>query len=84
LEVLIGWNQHRPAIGHGDRHFVIEVIRQLKDDFVSGINDGEDRVCECHVSPGRHHDSRPLIDPERILEKAFFAAVGQIRRPKTG
>ena len=57
LVVGIGRHQHRPGVGHGDRHLVVEVIRDRQNHLVPRIGDREHRVEEGLVAAGGDHEA---------------------------
>ena len=56
-------DQYGNAVGHGDRHLVIEIIRRRQNEFVAGISEREHGVYKGIIAAGGDHHAVAVVRP---------------------
>ena len=64
---IVGRHEHGGAVGHLNRHLVVEIAGHREDDLVARIGDGEDRVHERHVPAGGDHHAEAVAPIDAVV-----------------
>ena len=63
----VGRYAHSLAVDHADRHLMIEVIRQLQNNLIARVGDGQQRIHERHIAPGRYDDTLRFTQRDTVF-----------------
>jgi hypothetical protein len=78
--MIVGGDPDRGAVGHLDRHLVVEVEGDVQDDLVARRGDREHRVHERHVRAGGDHDARAARHVDPVLRAQLHGQLLDQRR----